>query len=122
MVIARLPSGKVKGQAVERVTDRRIALRLRDGTYIDCGTHMLAPPTGMPWPYEKDDVHRALPGSWDRKEVRAMRAGRSIPEFKPWLKPREKPVAEQSGEDRTKLDKRERARQRRLARKARGGK
>lgn len=83
---------------------------------------MLEPPTGLVWPYERDDVHRALPGSWDRKEVRAMRRGKAVPVFKPWLKPKEKPVIEQSDEDRAKLDKRERARQRRLARKARGGK
>lgn len=125
MVIAKVRGERIKGQHVERVSVTRVCLRLRDNTYLECGTHMLAPPTGLVWPYEKDDVMRALPGSWDRRVVKAHREGKPEPEFKPWIKPKEKPVAELPGlteAERAKEDKRERARQRRLARKARGGK
>lgn len=126
LVVANIRGERVRGQAVERIGASRICLRLRDGTYLECGTHMLAPPTGLVWPYEKDDVMKALPGSWDRRLVKAHRLGKPEPEFKPWIKPKERNEQVASvaitGADRIKDDKRERARQRRLARKARGGK
>lgn len=122
LVVANVRGERIKGQAISRESITRICLRLRDGTYLECGTHMLAPPTGLVWPYETDDVMKVKSGSWDLRVVKAFRRGLPEPEFKPWLKPKEKPVAELPEAERAKEDKRERARQRRLARKARGGK
>lgn len=121
LTVAIVRGERIKGQAVARVDRQRIRLRLHNGQYLECGTHMLAAPTGLVWPYENDDVHRVMPGSSDLTEVKAQRRGMTPPAFKPWIKPKEKPISELPVAEAEKLDKRERARQRRLARKARGG-
>lgn len=125
--IAIIRGERIKGQLFSREGSARVCLRLRDGTYLECGTHMLAPPTGLVWPYENDDVAKALKDSWDRRWVHAYRRGLPEPQFKPWIKPRETPTLiniepGMTEAERAKQDKRERAKARRLARKARGGK
>src|SRR6478609_1234702 len=132
MAVMRDCHGKArtKGQVVER-NAYSVTLRLRDGTYIFGGTSLLEEPTGLPWPYENDDKHKAFSWSWDMKVVKALRRGLPEPVFKPWVRPKEsaRAVTRSDGEQLSrpassdpKEAKRERARQRRLARKARGGK